>query len=42
MFGRGVFTTNMQEENNFLFATERSISLQKTEWLSKVTLPADM
>lgn len=42
MFGRGVFTMNRQKENNFLFATKRSISLQKPEWLSKVTLPADM
>lgn len=26
MFGKGVFTMNRQEENNFFFATEQSIS----------------
>jgi len=42
MFGRGIFTMNGQEENNFLFTTKRSISLSKPEQLSEGTLPADV
>lgn len=34
MFGRGAFTINRQEENNFLSASERSTSSQKPEWFS--------
>lgn len=34
MFGRGAFTISRQEENNFLFVSERSFSSEKPQWFS--------